>query len=120
MFNPDGTMMAQGYSGAETIGKNNPKMEHLHNVGPIPVGFYTIGEAFDGSSHGPCVMRLTPDANNQMFGRDGFLIHGDLISNPGNASQGCIIMPKFVREAISTSDDKRLEVKADFVVSTET
>jgi|SRR5277367_3202942 len=112
MFNPAGMMLAQGYSGAGSIGKNNPSLEHLPNVGPIPEGQYSIGPASDTDTHGPCVMRLTPDPKNEMFGRDGFLIHGDSIENPGTASEGCIIMPRFARDAINTSEDKVLQVLA--------
>jgi hypothetical protein len=32
-----------------------------------------------------------------MFGRGLFLVHGDSIANPGEASEGCIIMPHGVR-----------------------
>jgi hypothetical protein len=57
-------------------------------------------------------MPLDPDPNNNMYGRDGFMIHGDSISNPGAASEGCIIMPHFARIAIANSTDKSLQVIA--------
>jgi hypothetical protein len=57
-------------------------------------------------------MRLTPAPENTMFGRDGFLMHGDSIEHPGCASEGCIIVGRAVREAVSESDDKSLEVVA--------
>lgn len=112
LYNPDGMMLAAGYSGDGQIGKNNPTLQQVHDVGPIPVGRYTISPASDDSGHGPCVMRLTQDAANEMFGRDGFLMHGDLIGNPGFASKGCIIMPRFVRDAVNDSEDKHLQVFA--------
>lgn len=103
-----------GYSGFEA-GKNNPALQNVANVGPIPQGRYTIGkpECVDSPGpHGPFVMRLTPDAANQMFGRDGFLIHGDSIVKPGTASHGCIIMGRLIRNAIAASGDHDLTVVA--------
>lgn len=108
----DGAMAGVGYSGAPPLGKNNPSMQDTRDVGPIPQGLYTVGDPFDTEAHGPHVMRLTPDSTNQMFGRSGFLIHGDSIARPGFASEGCIIMARDVRNAVSSSTDKRLTVTA--------
>jgi hypothetical protein len=104
-----GKNLYRGYSGSPE-GKNNPQMEDRHNVGPIPTGKYSIGQPHDTSTHGPYVLSLTPDPKNIMFGRAGFLIHGDSIANPGTASQGCIILPKAARELIYQSGDHDLEV----------
>jgi hypothetical protein len=102
--------VAFGYSGADA-GKNNPAYQNVHNVGPIPQGLYVI-EPIDGDYEGKKapVLRLVPNSENQMFGRDGFLIHGDSASNPGTASQGCIIMAHWVREQIGSSGDDDLMV----------
>jgi hypothetical protein len=105
----DGEQAGEGYSGFAD-GKNNPEMQNVHDVGPIPVGTYQIGEPHDTTTHGPHVMALTPVAPTDTFGRDGFLIHGDSIAAPGTASHGCIIMPRNVRDAISTSGDTDLRV----------
>jgi hypothetical protein len=105
-----GDFSGTGYSGAPA-GKNDPELQNVKDVGPIPQGRYTIGPAFDADPQGPVTMRLTPDPENEMFGRDGFLIHGD--TDPaGFASTGCIVLPLQVREQIASSDDKRLEVVA--------
>lgn len=98
-----------GYSG-HGEGKNNPDMQDVHNVGPVPRNFYTIGLAYTHPQKGPIVMRLTPDLGSEMYGRDGFLIHGDSIRAPGTASEGCIILPKWARLAISSHSCKRLQV----------
>lgn len=45
-----------------------------------------------------------------MCGRSGFLIHGDSIAHTGQASHGCIILPRSVREQIAASGDDELEV----------
>jgi hypothetical protein len=102
--------IGQGYSGAEPCGKNDPRMQGIPDVGPIPRGFYTIGIPYDSRDHGPHVMRLLPDAENTMFGRSEFLMHGDSLERPGQASKGCIIMPPAVREFVSASGDIRLQV----------
>lgn len=95
-------LLATGYSGSEAKGgKNNPSAQSEPNVGPIPRGKYSIGEPFTGPS--PFSLRLTPDPANQMFGRDGFLIHGDSVAEPGTASHGCIILPRPIRERINKS-----------------
>jgi hypothetical protein len=45
-----------------------------------------------------------------MCNRSGFYIHGDKVSDPGNASDGCIILPRASRETINSSTDKSLQV----------
>ena len=102
------TYSKTGYSGAG-VGKNNPAMQDKRAVGPIPRGKYKIGKARDTDLHGPHVMDLTPDGHNAL-GRTEFLIHGDSVSHPGTASQGCIILPRAVREKISGSGDHALIV----------
>lgn len=101
-----------GYSGAGE-GKNNPSMQEVHNVGPIPQGGYTIGKpeyVEISGPHGPFVLPLTPDPTNQMFGRSGFLIHGDNIHAPGTASEGCMIFQSLTRHKIWDSKDYRVQV----------
>lgn len=105
--------VARGYSG-NAEGKNNPAMQNIHNVGPIPQGDWTItGPPVDTTTHGPYVLKLTPASETQTFGRGGFLMHGDSKEHPGTASQGCIIMPRAVREKVWISGDKDLKVVAD-------
>ena len=73
-------------------------------AGPLPAGLYVVGKPFDDPDHlDPYVMKLTPDLNNKMYGREGFYIHGDSKSHPRKASDGCIVMPKNMREAIGIS-----------------
>jgi len=98
-----------GYSGFGE-GKNNPEMQTLHDVGPIPEGTYEIGPPHNTDTHGPHVMALTPADGTETFGRSGFLIHGDSVAHPGTASHGCIILPRTVRDAISASGDTLLQV----------
>ncbi len=111
----DGRHEAFGYAGFDDPisaqqGKNNPDLQTVHEVGPIPIDKYSIGGHEDTLKHGPCVLPLTPDPANQMFGRDGFLIHGDSKHETGTASRGCIIMDGPVRNDIAESGDRSLEV----------
>lgn len=91
----DGRILAQCYSGAGE-GKNNPDLEKVIDVGPVPVGWYTLQEPEytkpgETSPHGPYVIPLKPDPENAMHGRSGFLVHGDNVHTPGTASEGCVI-----------------------------
>lgn len=105
-------ILATGYSGRDEA-KNNSAMEQVKDRGPIPRGRYTIGPPRDTHTHGPYVLPLTPDADNEMWGRGEFLIHGDNIELPGRASEGCIILPRFARERIWESGDHDLQVVAE-------
>lgn len=119
LFAPDGTLETLGYSGWDD-GKNNPAAQNEPNIGPIPCGVYTIKPAqciATPGPHGPFVLPLAPDASNVMHGRSGFLIHGDSIAHIGDASHGCIILPRTVRERIAASGDNRLTVVPDVVTA---
>jgi hypothetical protein len=121
MFRPDGIMLAAGYSGAwdgAAVGgpndhRNRSLDQGMHALGPIPVGTYDIGDAFDDvPGKGPVAAHLVPHPENAMFGRSGFMIHGDLSApRSGQASEGCIILPRYAREAIADSDDRVLVVE---------
>lgn len=98
-----------GYSGSLSKGgKNDPAKQCEKRIGPIPRGLYTIGAPGLGPS--PYSLRLTPDPGNDMCGRRGFLIHGDSVSHPGDASDGCIILSRPEREAIVKTGLKLLFV----------
>jgi len=111
LISPSGKTITHGYSGADA-GKNNPDMQNVPNVGPIPRGLYSILFPRTTVSHGPYVMPLVPDAATGTYGRSGFLIHGDSKAAPGTASHGCIILPRSVREQIWSSNDHQLTVTA--------
>ena len=99
------TVNHDGYAGRGD-GRNNPDMQNVANTGPVPRGNYTIGPSIRHNTAGPATHRLTPDAGNNMENRAGFLIHGDNATN--DASEGCIIMPRTVRDSLREGD--RLEV----------
>lgn len=100
-----------GYSG-HADGVNNPAMQSLPFVGPLPCGIYTMGPIVDHPDLGPATIILVPDPSNEMFDRDEFRIHGDSVAHAGlrMASDGCIILPRDVRETIWNSGDRMLQV----------
>jgi hypothetical protein len=104
----NGKVIGVGYSG-KGVGKNNPKMEQISKVGPIPTGKYTIGPAYIHPQKGPLTLNLSPNGHFT-HGRSDFLIHGDSCAHPGNASEGCIVLPRNIRNRIATSGDTLLEV----------
>lgn len=109
----DGKPVAIGYSGGGD-GKNNPVMEDVAGVGPIPRGEWNIaGPPVNTAAHGPYVLSLKPASETETFGRSAFLMHGDSVKAPGTASQGCVIMPRAVREQVWRSGDRELKVVAE-------
>lgn len=91
--------------------KNDSANECVINKGPLPRGTYTIGPAFYHKRTKAYTMRLTPYPENQMCGRDGFLIHGNSGDHPLSASNGCIILGLNGRITINKSTDKILVVE---------
>lgn len=90
-----------GYSG-NGEGLNNAAKESEAFVGPIPKGEYTVSSIT--SSKGPTTLVLTPAASNKMYGRNGFLIHGDNKKGDNSASEGCIIVGPDARKKLKVGD----------------
>jgi len=109
LYNPQGTKQETGYSGRGDA-KNDPSKQCVKDTGPIPRGYYDIGEAQTHPKLGPVAIPLQPDPGNDMCGRDDFWFHGDSVADPGSASRGCIIMTRKTREKVDENDDKRLRV----------
>ncbi|NTX90668.1 MULTISPECIES: tlde1 domain-containing protein [unclassified Pseudomonas] len=106
----NGVLVGTGYAG-KNEGKNNPHMQTVPNIGPLPRGEYKIiGHPFHHPHTGNYSIRLEPKPTTSMYGRSGFLIHGDSASNPGGASSGCIVLPFNIRHQIWNSGDRDLEV----------
>lgn len=103
------TNAGTGYSG-NGEGLNNPAMQHVLNVGPIPQGTYDIGQQRDSPNTGRGILPLTPQAGTDTYGRDSFQIHGDNSQGNQSASRGCMIFNRNVRDQISNSGDNVLRV----------
>jgi RHS repeat-associated protein len=109
----NGNVVGYGYSG-HGLGVNNPAMQGVDSVGPIPNGTYTIGpqqlNVTGAKKQLPASMRLVPFSSNDMQGRKGFLIHGDNPKGDQSASEGCPIFDKDIRDLIGSSGDNVLDV----------
>lgn len=100
-----------GYSGAGhslAEGRNNPAMQYMPNIGPIPVGDYAIGEPHDSPNTGPFTMNLDPLPGTDTRGRSAFRIHGN--NEEDDASHGCVILNRPARKAVWESGDHVLRV----------
>jgi len=104
-----GAGYAGGNCGAHPEGVNNPAMQCVKDVGPLPRGLYTKGEAIDHSQLGAFAIKLIPDPSNEMFGRGGFFWHGDT-KQPECASDGCIVSAPSLRHEWYDSDDNEMRV----------
>ncbi len=106
----DGELITDlGWSGHDA-GRDNPAMEQVHDIGPIPRGEWDIGDSVDSEKLGPVVMPLIPREGTVTYGRGGFFIHGASAVHPGESSHGCVILPRSVRMQIAASEDKTLQV----------
>ncbi len=104
---PDDSLLKGCYAGGGTDPtlsaryRNNPLMQDMHGLGPLPQGVYTISPAHTIPHLGPCVMALTPDPANEMFGRSGFFVHGDNPAGDHTASDGCIVAGPAIRQQVA-------------------
>lgn len=104
-----GEAWGAGYSGFGE-GRNNIGKVKAPMVGPIPPGRYRIGPAYRHPRLGPVTMNLDPLPDTEMFGRALFRIHGDNATH--DASRGCIILSRKLRDEIAASPDRLLDVTA--------
>lgn len=109
LFDATGERIGIGYAG-HGEGTNDPAMESIANIGPLPRGRYFIGPAYDHPKLGPVTMNLTPQGGTDTLGRAAFRIHGDNATH--DASHGCIVQNHDVRLRVSESPDHDLEVIA--------
>ncbi len=103
-------LLGVGYSGAGE-GVNNPAMEAVQKVGPIPRGKWKIvrWDTRHGNK-GPQVAVLAP-VGHDAHGRTAFLIHGDNTTpDPRDGSHGCIVASRAIRNALRASGETELIV----------
>ncbi len=119
----DGSRIGTGWAGHDTDtvnGQNNPEAITIEGIGPLPPGWYTIGDPIDSPKLGPIAFPLTPDPANQMYGRSEFYLHAPEVTPkvPDVSSDGCIIQIHDVRVLVAsliegtplTDPKRRLEV----------
>lgn len=123
LFDEAGNLLGTGYSGGN-CGKNPEGLncsayDMVPDIGPLPRGFYTIGAPEDSVTHGPYVLKLTPNEGNDMYGRSGFLVHGDSVVNAGKfaASEGCICIGRAARAVLWNSGDRDLRVVSGLTIA---
>ncbi len=105
----DGKLVSKGYAGRGR-GVNNPAMQGIVGVGPVPRGMWNIGAPNDSPNTGPYTLPLAPQAGTDTLGRSQFRIHGDNRLGNRSASHGCLILPRAIRQQIWASKDHVLEV----------
>jgi hypothetical protein len=110
---PDGELLAICHAGHGRH-MNDPSACHLKDLGPPPLGFYDLGEAFWHPTCGKVSMRLTPHPGTNMHGRGGILVHGpNKTPDPTDDSKGCPIMPLGPRANLALHPDRLVEVVAE-------
>lgn len=95
-------------------GYNNPALDYLSCVGPLPEGMYIIeGPPYDDEKLGKYVLKLNPYSSNEMYGRSAFRIHGKPLppKDIRKGSDGCLCADHDVRMKIYQSGDIILQVK---------
>lgn len=109
LYDDQNMLRGRGYAGRDA-GKNNPEMENVKGIGPLPHGTYTGTQLFEKHpTVGAYAILLTPDAETRAriltYGRnpDSFFMHGDSQEHPGLASHGCIVQQRPIREAFWAS-----------------
>lgn len=107
----NGEIVGTGYSGVAE-GLNNPDMQSVPNIGPLPQGNWILGPAFTDPKLGPIVMRLSPEFGTETYGRASFFVHGDNGDGLEDSSHGCIVLSRPLRLQISQSNDNDLTVVA--------
>lgn len=109
------TPIGSGHSGSP-LALNDGSWQAFKNFGPIPVGDWEIGPAYNGSINGhhtgPETLPLTPMPGTNIYGRDpnSFRIHGDNDLHNHSASEGCIVTSRHNRDLMNQSHDKELKV----------
>lgn len=113
VFDLNNNPVAVGYAG-HGDGVNNPLLQNVKDVGPLPEGLYSMGPLQDHGELGKDVIQLIPHDENEMYGRSGFFIHGDEILHPNEhlASDGCMIVNHAGRLLMGQSNDHVLRVVA--------
>lgn len=109
-------LQGTGYAGRDA-GKNNPAMEGVKGIGPLPCGTYKAVELLEvHPTVGRFALRLEPDEDTTKkilaYGRDpkSFFMHGDSAEHPGLASHGCIVQQRDVRQQFWATYDKTVRV----------
>jgi RHS repeat-associated protein len=95
---------ADGYAG-NGPGRNNPDLQDVPFVGPIPTGVYDMLPAWNSPTTGPITIPLRYRGPRGEFppnrSPDMFRIHPANPAHPDDSSKGCIIANKNARKKIA-------------------
>jgi hypothetical protein len=108
---PSGLVIAVGYSG-HAAGLNNPALQNVVDVGPLPEGDFAIGDPVDGTHLGDGAMPLAALPGTDTHGRSELWLHQDNVQHNESASEGCGILPLSALKAIAASPDRTLHVSS--------
>ena len=120
MTKDDGTLVATGFAGNNSRpgvnpkhlqGMNNPDMQSVHCIGPLPQGTYTVGTWGLHHPVGPNSAPLT-QTSGETFGRNAFFIHGPGDTDPMNSSEGCICIHMPDRQKVIDLNPDQITVTA--------
>jgi hypothetical protein len=104
----------RAYSGSGA-GRNNPAMQGVENIGPIPRGSWSVSgvqQDLHGKAHSN-VLRLQADPGTNTFNRHDILVHGD--NATGTASKGCVIAPAQTRSVLQDAYTRGGQVRINVV-----
>ncbi len=102
------------YSGSGA-GRNNPAMQGVKNVGPVPQGEWNVSgvqQTLHEKAHSN-VLRLQPAPGTNTYNRSDILVHGD--NDTGTASKGCIIAPRQTRAVLQNTYTQGGQVRINVV-----
>ena len=115
-FLANGTLFGTGFAG-HGDGKNNPDMQGVVGVGPLPIGVYhAVGMREHDPRTGWYTIVLEPEPMTRNYilslGRnpDTFRIHGDSMDHTGESSDGCMVFDRSTRLDFWKGDDKEIHV----------
>jgi hypothetical protein len=86
VYLPDGTRL-EAHSGLGQL-LDDPRYVNIKHRGATPPNVYDLAMRED-SFHGVRAIRLNPEDNSKMFGRDGMLAHPYMLG-PNGQSNGCV------------------------------
>lgn len=97
--NGDFTMpLGAGYAGA-LHGLNNPELDGVRNIGPLPEGEYRM-RVYPHPRFAEPAIKLV-QVKGETHERSGFWIHGDNAKADRSASSGCPVFSRPVRQCIA-------------------
>ena len=105
----NGKKIGTGYSG-HGEGLNNPDMQHVRAVGPIPRGTWRMEGVYNSAKVGPFAIMLVPADGTDALGRYAFRVHGDNSRGNKSASNGCLIFPRNIRDMMWQFKDHIINV----------